>query len=341
MHVGHARFLRYTGALRATAQALSDEALAAEWKSVDAAKTASEPALREPYAALLREQRIAVLTRWRVGGARVIEAETGPAPPQKRGDPRSSEEPPDDRKARLGALILDVEEWLEGIEAEFGPTLAAVLQGGFETGRIRTGVLELAFELTPRAQAALAEGVAMIQGTVETTQKLLGGIIERGLEEGADVDAISDAISAAFSDWTETRAQTVARTEATRAFEAGQLDAYHKADMGGKRWLSQRDGDVRPEHDALDGEEVGLDEAFSNGLQYPSEPNCRCTTLPVPKRPAPKAQPVARPWREVRDEAIRTAYPALREEEGQVAALATLAERYNVSERTVRRALWE
>jgi uncharacterized protein with gpF-like domain len=42
-------------------------------------------------------------------------------------------------------------------------------------------------------------------------------------------------------------------------------------------WLSARDSRVRDEHVELDGQEKDVDEAFSNGLQQPGEPNCRCT----------------------------------------------------------------
>jgi hypothetical protein len=33
---------------------------------------------------------------------------------------------------------------------------------------------------------------------------------------------------------------------------------------------------VRDEHAAMEGETVSLDAAFSNGLLFPGEPNCRC-----------------------------------------------------------------
>lgn len=62
--------------------------------------------------------------------------------------------------------------------------------------------------------------------------------------------------------------------------------------------------------------------------------NCRCTVVFEPKE-GPKT------WRGERNARIRADYPALRDAEGQTSALATLAERENVSERTVRRVLWE
>jgi hypothetical protein len=54
-----------------------------------------------------------------------------------------------------------------------------------------------------------------------------------------------------------------------------------------KVWISTKDGRTRDSHRALDTESVGLDERFSNGLEYPGDPagdasetvNCRCVML--------------------------------------------------------------
>jgi uncharacterized protein with gpF-like domain len=53
-----------------------------------------------------------------------------------------------------------------------------------------------------------------------------------------------------------------------------------------KEWLSAGDAQVRETH-AIDGEVIGFDESFSNGLEYPGDPagdageviNCRCVCL--------------------------------------------------------------
>ena len=57
--------------------------------------------------------------------------------------------------------------------------------------------------------------------------------------------------------------------------------------------MSSRDGNVRDTHQ-IDGQTVIVGERFSNGVAYPGEGgtapaqevvNCRCTTVPVMKRP--------------------------------------------------------
>lgn len=324
-HVGHARMLRAAGALRSAGKALSAEALAAEWASVDALKASTEDPVRAAFAALLQEQAAVAAVRWEAAGRRVVaEAAVERAEAEALGESRKAEDRfpvGDDRAASYGALLLDLDEWAAGIADEFGPVLAGVLEAGFATGAVRAGAasadaaLDLAFALDGRAAEALAEGVGMVQGTTEVSRLRLGHVIGRGLERGADVDEIGRDIAATFADWTDGRARTVARTEATRAFEAGQVDAYVRAGLGRKRWLSQRDGDVRAEHDALDGEEVDVDAAFSNGLEYPSEPNCRCTTVPVATakaapRPAPTRPPKRSTWAQRRNAHIRAAYRA-------------------------------
>ena len=88
-------------------------------------------------------------------------------------------------------------------------------------------------------------------------------------------------------------AMRAARTAMTSAHSLGKLKGYERAaDMGidvEKRWLAALDSRTRGSHRHLDGETVGLDAEFGNGLKYPGDPdgpasevyNCRCTLVPV------------------------------------------------------------
>ena len=91
------------------------------------------------------------------------------------------------------------------------------------------------------------------------------------------------------------QAVTVARTETLRVANQGRMLGFWQAsDMGiemQKRWIATHDSRTRPDHAHMDGETVGMGEAFSNGLDYPLDPsgppeqviNCRCTTVAVLK----------------------------------------------------------
>src|SRR4029077_4434864 len=90
------------------------------------------------------------------------------------------------------------------------------------------------------------------------------------------------------------RALLIARTETTSAANAAALDGFRAGGAPYKGWLSVQDDRVRESHQDLDGEVVALDDAFSNGLDHPGDPdgppdevcNCRCTITPEFEKPS-------------------------------------------------------
>jgi hypothetical protein len=88
------------------------------------------------------------------------------------------------------------------------------------------------------------------------------------------------------------RGDTIGRTEAMSSLAVSQHEAVKQAvEAGGytdaqvrRVWETASDDRVRDSHAEMNGESVGLDEAFSNGLMYPGDPsgpveeiaNCRC-----------------------------------------------------------------
>lgn len=86
-------------------------------------------------------------------------------------------------------------------------------------------------------------------------------------------------------------AQRIARTEGHRVQMEAQMDACEEAKSKGadvvKQWDATLDGRTRDSHAQVDGEIRELDEKFSNGLRFPSDPhgaageviNCRCALL--------------------------------------------------------------
>lgn len=86
-------------------------------------------------------------------------------------------------------------------------------------------------------------------------------------------------------------AMRTARTMITSAQNGGRMDGYRRAESMGikllKVWLATPDSRVRDSHARLDGEEKRTEEKFSNGCEYPGDPNgdpaevynCRCTLI--------------------------------------------------------------
>lgn len=132
-------------------------------------------------------------------------------------------------------------------------------------------------EYTQREAAWLVTQIA------DTTKQAIRDALAQGLNEGESIPQMTRRLqeSGAFS---RSRAELIARTETTRVTNGGQRESLsdYVRENGGKatkRWLTARDERVRPEHVALEGEVRGIDDAFSNGLQAPGEPGCRCTLV--------------------------------------------------------------
>lgn len=120
----------------------------------------------------------------------------------------------------------------------------------------------------------------------------IASAITQGVLQGESMDQVARRVRA-VADMDYRAAMRTARTAMTSAQNAGRVDAYRRAEGMGvhvrKQWLATLDGRTRHSHRRLDGEVVGTDESFSNGLSYPGDPsgagsevyNCRCTLVPV------------------------------------------------------------
>ena len=81
----------------------------------------------------------------------------------------------------------------------------------------------------------------------------------------------------------------IARTESNSLLNGSATSVYKKEGVTMKEWLTTLDSAARESHIEIDGEVVGIDGQFSNGLSYPGDPsgpaeevvNCRCSISPV------------------------------------------------------------
>lgn len=117
--------------------------------------------------------------------------------------------------------------------------------------------------------------------------------VSRGISTGSSYADIARIIDQKISGTGLYNSMRIARTEGHRVAEEAKMDAMLKCKNTGadvvKKWDSTLDGKTRPSHRNVDGQVRELDEPFSNGLQFPSDPqgeakeviNCRCTMLEV------------------------------------------------------------
>ena len=128
--------------------------------------------------------------------------------------------------------------------------------------------------------------------------KKMNAEVLQGILQGEPMDKIAGRLSK-VTDMNETAAIRNARTMVTGAENKGRQDSYARASADGiildKEWIETNDKRTRHTHRhkpvGVGGEIVGQDEAFSNGLMYPGDPNgrpeevynCRCTVAAVIK----------------------------------------------------------
>lgn len=159
-------------------------------------------------------------------------------------------------------------------------TLVEVLRQIFmEQGQIVAESFDLPkFSMTAAVEQSLRERADLFTASIINTQKEK---LVRQFKESAEAEEsraeLVQRIQSVYSDVSQEWAKVIARTEVHAAVSNANLAAYEQGGMRIKIWTAVLDDRTRPEHAALDGEERGIHEAFSNGLQYPSEPNCRCT----------------------------------------------------------------
>lgn len=119
-----------------------------------------------------------------------------------------------------------------------------------------------------------------------TTIEHIERALQEALREGWGVDRAVKELE--NTDILKSRARMIVRTETVKAANFTQLAAADMEDYEmEKQWIAIEDGRTRRSHShaGVDGEQINLDEAFSNGLMFPGDPsgsaadvvNCRCT----------------------------------------------------------------
>ena len=122
------------------------------------------------------------------------------------------------------------------------------------------------------------------------SRRNLDSAITQGILQGESIPAIAKRLEA-VTDMNHKAALRNARTMTGSAENAGHYASYKRAENMGieleKQWIATLDNRTRTSHRYLHGETQKMDDAFSNGLMYPKDPdgppaevyNCRCRLI--------------------------------------------------------------
>jgi hypothetical protein len=131
----------------------------------------------------------------------------------------------------------------------------------------------------PRMAPWLSEVSANSAGAINSrTRDLLIAAL------GAEV--VREAIEHLFEIAMTTRAQELAISAVTTGANFGSHEGAKQSGLRKKTW-KVNSSNPRPEHQAMNGETVGIEEVFSNGMRWPGDPaggadnnaNCQCSAV--------------------------------------------------------------
>ncbi len=240
---------------------------------------------RSLYAALRRDQAERQELTWQLLAGKLLEADRRAIVKlaEEHLDGAKAEAPvpsPDRRRRFLAAVSVYLKTtaeaaWRKAIEERARADASHVTQ-------ILTADLGFSWDVVrPHiAEYAKREAAWLVTKITETTRSAIQDAVGAGVEAGQGARGIATRIEQAGA-FSRERALLIARTEATRITNGAPTEALEAVgrDRGTKfvkTWVTAGDDRVREEHVELDGETRGIDEEFSNGLQFPGEPNCRC-----------------------------------------------------------------
>jgi hypothetical protein len=200
-------------------------------------------------------------------------------------------------------LLASRQAMTAGLEAGLNPRSVALdLVGRIDrtTGRRTGGILGLTsnqeryvttarFDLLSGDPERLRHYLTLNRRDRRFDRTVLAAIRDGKALDQATVSRITGRLSDSYL---QLRGETLARTETIGSLNTAAKEAVDQmAEESGinrqdirKVWRATKDSRTRDTHAALDGESVGVDERFSNGLLYPGEPggdpaeviNCRC-----------------------------------------------------------------
>lgn len=172
------------------------------------------------------------------------------------------------------ATAVDVEAMAKGL----APTIQALMYRMAEIG-----AWEVLEDWNPDAEGWGPEMVeAWIAKAAATNARRWATGVQTGLNQAITQEEPEKAVRSFLA--ASALAGTLAWTFATEARSFGATDAARKSGLKTKTWHTNSKK-PRPEHAALSGMTIGIDETFPNGVRWPGDhagdaednANCRCT----------------------------------------------------------------
>lgn len=147
-------------------------------------------------------------------------------------------------------------------------------------------------KISPKKEAAFKKLISENRDVRWQAGKIQS-VTMQSIVQGESIPNMARRIAREMGELNRSSTIRYARTATTAAENAGRINSFHRAeDMGidvKQQWVATLDSRTRESHVEMDGEVVPIGEKFSNGCEYPGDPNgdpaeiwnCRCTLVAV------------------------------------------------------------
>lgn len=234
---------------------------------------------------VFHEQRQAVLEQ--IEG-RYGEIATNPL--DKSASVKAGEDDGRDSQSEIPKQFIPLDQWNDKIARESQPVIEVIMGQQGRALLTRVGASPDVFSVFEKNIPKAAEQMALkfSKETTDTTSMQLEDALTRlrseisdGLVEGDTRVELTKRVNAIFDQADTSRAETIARTEASRATHTGELMSAKDSGVVSKKfWLLSDDAcPVCDEIAASTPDGVGLNDEFAPGIDAPpdSHPNCQCS----------------------------------------------------------------
>lgn len=144
----------------------------------------------------------------------------------------------------------------------------------------------------PEVLALIQRFDSRLRKVNDVTYSKIQELLREAQDNAWTLRELEKEIHSVYTNFTATRAMTIARTEMQGVVNGGNYIAMRQGGIQKKEWLATMDAKTRDSHAHADGQVVSITEPFAVGasmMQHPGDPagraedviNCRCTTLPV------------------------------------------------------------
>ena len=178
-----------------------------------------------------------------------------------------------------GVIAMADDDWVELVRKIY---LEVGLEFGKDVVVERREVEDPLTEALDNEMDILRERTDIQEGTINKIDKQM----KEGVKQGWSTAELQQAIMD-IGVFASARALRIARTVTGAAASQGQWLSGKMVGASHKLWSTAEDAHVRPRHQKLNGQKVGIDEKFSNGGRYPGDSllsaaeriNCRCALM--------------------------------------------------------------